>query len=313
MNLEKPKSRAGFFLTLPVALVIITSAFISFLIWSVLSPNEQIRSIANGKELIPSLYTHDYPANESFKLELESLRKTGKLKANDELLIHRSILATSDYLKIPAGLLWCLLFQESRLNHLEGIHGDGAAHGLGQFSYYSFFEINNHLDRYKTDNLDLFIHILGRDVRPIAAKKQDLTSPSSYYFIPTAVTSSAAYLNNRYHHLERILKEQNIDYNNELLWIYAAMAYNKGTRSVLSLFNSARKAGGNVHVEHLLTDKNILFASLSNQTFFTKALRRIWPGNEAASYAKELRIHTQNLKACSISNTTHLHLHEDKQ
>ena len=288
--------------TLPILTVILLSSLITCVVWLALSPKQWRRISYQEQEIIPSMYTHDYPANPAFQAELQLLREQKRLKNEDEVLIHRSILASTEFLKMPPAILWCLLFQESRLNHLEGIDGDRGASGLGQFSYYSFYEINHQLEKYGAENLVLMFQTLGRDVRPVEAKRKDLQNPSSYFYIPTAVVSSAAYLNNRYLNLQKILDRTHITYNSDLLWLYAAMAYNKGTRSVLSFWNNARRTGDVARVTQLLTDPPALYASFHNQALFVKVLKQIWPLTEAKAYAKELRIHAQNLRDCAISN-----------
>jgi hypothetical protein len=248
-----------------------------------------------------SLFTRNYPADSRFDDELIQLRSQGKLKTEDEILIHRSVLAAAKHLNMPPSLLWCLFFQESRLNRLLGIEGERYAHGLGQFEYFSFYEINHHIDRYGPDNLEMLTTLLGKDVRPVEPKKNDPNHESSYYAIPTAVTSSAAYLNNRYLQLRGILEAQQIPYDPQILWLYAAMAYNKGTRAVLTLWNEERATGGKARVTRLVTDKETAFKVFSNTTAITNSLKRIWPNLEATNYSRELIIHMENIRSCAIN------------
>lgn len=250
---------------------------------------------------ISSIFTSTYPASPKFKQELEQLRSNGTLKTEHEVLINRWISASSDALKMPPAILWCLLFQESRLNHLEGIEGNRPSSGIGQFSYYSFYEVNHHLDKFTKDNLHLFIKLLGKDIRPIEAKKGELHNPSSYYFIPTAVTSSATYLNNRYHHLASLLEKKGIPFDPQILWFYAAMAYNKGTRSVLSFWNEARRKGGSDKVEKLVLENDAFMTSVQDPHTLQKTLKQIWSAEESQKYAKELQIHMANLKDCVVA------------
>jgi hypothetical protein len=186
-------------------------------------------------------------------------------------------------------------------NHLEGLNDNIGASGLGQFSYFSFYEVNNHLERFNKDNLSLLLQTHGKDVRPIELRKNDIYNPSSYYFIPTAVVSSASYLNNRYLQLKNVLKRQNIPYSPDLLWLYSAMAYNKGTRSVLSFWNDSKRRHGKRHVEKLVLDLESFLTAVLDPVSITRSLQTIWPNDTAVHYAKELRIHMQKIKECALS------------
>lgn len=250
---------------------------------------------------VNGIFTTRYPASRRFQSELERMRSQGKLKAEDEIMINRWILVTTQDLNMPPAILWCLLFQESRLNHLEGIDGDKASSGIGQFSYYSFYEVNHHLNQFTKDNLDFLMRTMGKDVRPIEPRKKDIHHPSSYYFIPTAVASSAVYLNNRYHQLKRILEKNGLPYDPQLLWFYAAMAYNKGTRSVLSFWNDAQKRGGKSQVEKLVLENNSFLRSLNDPVLFNRTLKKIWTEGEADAYAQELKVHMANMRDCVLT------------
>jgi hypothetical protein len=248
-----------------------------------------------------SMFSLAYPADRKFEDEIVQLRVQGKLKPEDEILIQRAVLAAGHRLKMPPSLLWCLFFQESRLNHLLGIEGERGAHGLGQFIYFSFYEINHHLDRYGSENYDMLVSLLGKDVRPIEPKKNNPGQASSYYAIPTAVVSSAAYLNNRYLQLKNILEQQQIPYEPQILWLYAAMAYNKGTRAVLSFWNEERARGGKPRIVQLVTEKDAAMKALRDVVNIKKSLAHIWPEAEATQYAKELSIHMENIKQCATT------------
>ena len=284
--------------------VVFISSALTAVVWLSLAPNS--KSIPNthetSKALFPtSLFASHYPANGSFQKELVELKNKNQLKENDELEIHHSLLSVTDYLDIPPALMWCLLFQESRLDHLDGLESEKASLGLGQFSRFSFFEINHHLDRYDPNNINLIHLMFGRDIRPIMAKKKDLVSPSSYYSIPTAVTSSALYLNNRYRQLTRLLDKREINYNRDILWLFSAMAYNKGTRSVLSLWNSVYRKKGSKDFSLLVNDLQYFKATVEDSSLLTRALKKIWDETKARPYAKELKTHTQNISSCSIN------------
>lgn len=253
-------------------------------------------------KITPTMFSTRYPENAKFKNELEFMRITRKLSSDNEILINKMVYQASVELGIPPSVLWCLLFQESRFNHLLGLDADGRARGLGQFSYYSFYEINHDLGRYTQSNLSLFRNLLGTDIRFISAPEKDITQPSSYFFIPTAVTATAAYLNNRYHQLKRNAERRNLRYDPDLMWLISAMAYNKGTRSVLTLWNETQDRGGKQSLENLLSDPQAFFDTTANTKHLTKVFSRIWPLEKSARYAKELSIHMTQMKDCSLSS-----------
>ena len=286
---------------LPSLSVLLISSGLTALIWTVLTPIQPKNYPPETKNDKHSLFSTNYPANSNFQRELVELKNKNELKPNDELEIQRSLLATTDYLDIPPSVLWCLLFQESRLNHLEGIESEKSSSGLGQFSRFSFFEINYQLERYSPNNLNLLYLTFGRDIRPIEAKRKDPLSPSCYYSIPTAVTSSAIFLNNRYYQLSRILDKRSIAYNPEILWMFAAMAYNKGSRSVLSLWNTIHRKRGTEKFNQFLNDYEYFKNTINDSSILTKSLIKIWDKTKAIPYANELRIHTRNISSCAIS------------
>lgn len=283
-----------------IPLVVLT---IALLFWS----NDKDQTVADDNQDAKSnIFSTHYPVAKKFKAELEYMRTTGRLKTEDEILIHKMVMKAASSVDMPPGILWCLLFQESRLNHLLGLAGDRGARGVGQFTFYGFREINRELDRYATGNLDMFINTLGTDIRPIAPLKDDVYHPSSYFYIPTAVASSAAFLNNRYHQLKRNLERRKIKYDEGLLWLYAAMAYNKGTRAVLTFWNQARATGGQKLVEQYVRDPDTFFKSFKDSQRFREALSRIWKRDTAKHYAKELTIHMKQLKACSVESESRM-------
>ncbi len=247
------------------------------------------------------MYASRFPASDKFSQELVALRSKGKLSSDNEALIRNTVDKVSFHLKMPPAVLWCLMFQESRLNHLEGFNEEKGALGLGQFSFYSFYEVNFHLDRFNDDNLAMFRKTLGMDARPIGAFRGDVYHPSSYFYIPTAVAATGAYLNNRYLHLKRILERKEIQFDPALLWLHAAAAYNKGTRGVLSFWNTQRERRGTKGLAKLLSDREAFFKSFAASDTFDEALERIWPTDDALAYSRELRVHLKNLRDCAVA------------
>jgi len=276
--------------------VVFSALFVTTVIWW--SNREPSSKILQPTQNIA--FTKNYPNNSEFINELALLKAEGKLKEENETHIRNTIKKVSPLLAIPSPLLYCLFFQESRLNHLSGVNSTDTTLGLGQFSYYSFFEVNNHLSKFTPKNLLAMKQILGADVRPIEPNEKDLTHLSSYFHIPTAVVASSIFLNNRFLHLTNIIKKRELNYDTNLMWVFSAMAYNKGTRSVLSLWNETENVRGKDGLIALITSPKVFFSSLTSEPFLYNSLRRIWPESEAASYSKEWAIHLRNIAKCSV-------------
>lgn len=247
-----------------------------------------------------SFYTTEYPAHEGFQQELHQMRMQAKLSPENEQKILQGVVNTAAIMEMPPAVLWCLLFQESRLDHLAGLGENGGAVGLGQFSHFSFYEVNHHLTKFSNSNLTAFYKNLGHDARPISALK-DSTRDDSYYHIPTAVVSSAAYLNNRQLHLKKLLDSHRFSYNADLLWLYATLGYNKGTRAVLSFWNTVHEYKGIDTLQDSLNNVGALAALIQEKTLVRKSFERIWPKAQAREYADEWLIHFKNTSSCALS------------
>lgn len=246
-------------------------------------------------------FSETFPAHPRFSREVSSLLSRQNLSYSNERLIHSSVIKASQYLDIPAGLLWCLLFQESRLNHLAGINESFVSTGLGQFSFSAFYEINHQLDRYIKSPKQTLVALLGKDVRPIIADSENPDAPHSYYSIPTGVTASALYLNNRKIQLERILQQKHIPYSKDILWVWAALSYNKGTRTTLSLWNQIQKAYGLEGLQKRLNQPGLLVQTLSDKGLLFSALKGIWQEHQISPFTEELWRHSQSIKECSFN------------
>jgi len=245
------------------------------------------------------LYNQSFPNHSNFLNELKLLRQTKRLEQKNEMEILESIHKVSKTIHMPSAILWCLVFQESRLNHLVNFGSSGTT-GLGQFSRFSFHEVNYDLTKFSSKNLNLFTEILGKDVRPISPNTHSMRNPSSYYSIPTAVTSTAAYLNNRFIQLKRILDRQNVSYDQDVLWLHATMAYNKGTRGTTQLWKKIKKVEPNA-IYSMFHDVSFLKKHLAKRKLITSAFRSIWREPQASLYAEELRIHIKNMMECSMA------------
>ncbi|MEZ4751773.1 MAG: hypothetical protein R3B54_14430 [Bdellovibrionota bacterium] len=249
----------------------------------------------------PKFFSASFPVSEQFQSELTLLRQTSRLDSDTEGRILHATVQTSKVLQIPAGLLWCLLFQESRLNHRLGMEGNIPSYGLGQFTHFGFQEINYQLNRYSSNGRNHLVKLLGKDVRPITADSDNPESLSSYFSIPTAVVTTGLYLRNRYLHLGGLLDRRGIRYDPNLLWLYAVMAYNKGTRGILNFWNEEEKRFGTNRIRRLVTEPNTLRELAANRGLFTAGFTRIWNRTRARSYSEELSIHLSNIAACALS------------
>lgn len=245
-------------------------------------------------------FSDQFPVAEDYQKELKNLLESGELEPTNEKLIREWSTAAARDMGMPPAVLWCLFFQESRLDHLQGYQTKRPAKGLGQFLHPTFFEVNHQLDRFTPVNSQVLIRRLGQDVRPVKAVRKRSTDLSSYYHIPTAVLASAGYLNNRYHQLGKNLRARGIHPDPQLLWLYSVMAYNKGTRSVLSFWNKAYRSGGTARVTALVTDYATFEKAIRNKTTLTRALERVWNKSQSDRYATELRIHLTNVARCAI-------------
>ncbi len=248
----------------------------------------------------PNFFSRNYPASESLREELYYLRTMDRLKHEDELTIQQTLTHTSSVLNIPEPILWCLFFQESRLNHLLGIGDERTSYGLGQFTYFGFYEINYQLHQFNREGKQHLIELLGTDIRPIGPTKTELFNPSSYYYIPTAVVTSALFLKDRNIQLQRALARQNISFDPEVLWLFSVMAYNKGSRAVFSLWNQERQRSGQKGLKRLLQSKTEFLRSLEDSALFHTSLGRIWSEKAARGLAHELLVHMRNITACAV-------------
>lgn len=249
----------------------------------------------------PGYFAARYPASPSFQAELDLLRRTERLDAEREALVLHATEQTSKVLQIPPSILWCLMFQESRLNNLLGIEGNIPSIGIGQFTHFGFHEINYQLNRYSPAHRLALVRLLGSDVRPITPNSAQLNTGSSYFSIPTAVVSTGLYLKNRYLHLGRLLDKRGIRYDPQILWLYAVMAYNKGTRGILSFWNAEEAKHGTNRIRKLLTSKKELETLHDDTGAFIAGFSRVWNKRRAGAFSRELSIHLKNISECALS------------
>jgi len=251
----------------------------------------------------PSLYSINYPVAERFQSELQELTRTQKITGENQDLISQSVYRVARQLKEPQALLWCLFFQESRLDHLLGKEDPTSITGLGQFSRTAFFEINRDLDRYFSRPGKVVSELLGKDPRPIRADAVNLNALHSYYSIPTAVSSSALFLHNRWFQLRRVALAKNLSFSDEVLWMWAALAYNKGARGVFTLWQQIQKEQGKGALQAALTDPAQFRKVIDSQALIQRAFKRIWVPARASFFARELSLHGRNVTDCALSKT----------
>jgi len=252
------------------------------------------------------IFSTNYPVHHRFIEETSQMRAHRTISQENENLIQVSTLNASESLGIPQSLLWCLMFQESRLNHLSGLKEGKLATGLGQFSVSAFFELNHHLPRYISSPTTTIASILGADIRPLSSDINNLSSLNSYYFIPTAVTATALYLNNRWIQLARIADDRGLSYSPEVLWAWAALSYNKGGRTVLSLWNQIEAKEGSQGLSNALTLKESFLASALDPYLVSNALKNIWSKRLLAGYSEELITHVENIRDCALKKEASL-------
>jgi hypothetical protein len=244
------------------------------------------------------------PGSPAAMKELAQMRSSGRLASEDEAAIDKATTLATRRLGVPKAVLWCLMFQESRLNHLLGIDATSGATGIGQFLFPSFYEVNFQSARYSARNIDFLVDAIGYDARPIGAFRREPAHPSSYYSIPTGVAATAVYLHNRYLQLEWTLKRKGLAFNPDLLWLYAALAYNKGNRSVLNLWSEVRQQRGQRALERLLSEPDSFFELAADHDLLESALGRVWEGGIATEFSHEWRVHGRKIAECATGGSS---------
>lgn len=248
------------------------------------------------------VFSETYPVHTRFIREISHLREN-RLSFSEENLIHNFIFTAKNNLAVPSPLLWCLLFQESRLDRLSGVEEGSLTTGLGQFSSSAFFEVNHHLSRYLTKPKAIFTRILGTDVRPIAPDSSNSTALHSYYHIPTAVTATALFLHNRRVQLVRAATNHGLSFSPELLWAWAALSYNKGGRSVIALWKQIERQYGTQELSRALSHREAFLKHTQDSALVTRATQSIWKDHRYRAFSEEWLRHSTNLTDCSFLKT----------
>lgn len=253
------------------------------------------------------------PQSPEFRQELQYLENKGRLPAQERLRIEDHLTQAETDIGVPKALLWCILFQESRMDAYKNALDKVAAKGMGQFTPNALAEINedtNHYDSRTRGVLELAIapgHLpldfkLKSWPRVSRAgfryKQLPEQAPSSYFNARTAVFASGAFLNNRYQQIKRALDRQAVVYDPEVLWLYAAAAYNKGSRTVLVLLTDYYLSKGEKALSALLTDGAQSVALLTHEKLLHAALKDMWRKRRRDNYLEEMSRNMQAISSC---------------
>lgn len=256
------------------------------------------------------------PQSAFFQQELDYLQKHKILLKQERDYLEKQMQLAQDTFGTPKSLLWCVLFQESRFDPLLNANEPEApARGIGQFTPNALVEINSDTDQYDERSSALFQEVLkpkdlpltfalGFD-SPVSRKvgrwwkvpKRDRTS---YFHESTAVLASASYLNNRYWQIRRALDNQKISYDPDLIWIYAAAAYNKGARSIFYILTQQYLLRGQRGVEQLLHHPKLTYVLLTDSETLDQSLRDLWPKKQRERYIEELVRNMKSITSCTL-------------
>ncbi len=256
-------------------------------------------TLESEKPAFEPVFSESYPVHTRFLREVSQLREK-RLTFTEENLIHNFVFTARSNLAVPSSLLWCLLFQESRLDKLSGVENGSLTTGLGQFSNSAFFEVNYHLSRYLKSPKTMVTQILGTDVRPIAPDSLNLNALHSYYHIPTAVTATALFLHNRRVQLIRAATQHQLSFSPELLWAWAALSYNKGGRTVIALWKEIEDKFGAQELSNALSTRESFVRHTQNLRLISRATQSIWKDHRSQTFSEEWLRHSTNLTDCSF-------------
>lgn len=263
-----------------------------------------------------ALFAEEVPQSASFKSELVYLETTERLTKKEIQTIEDYLKKVEDSFGVPKALLWCVLFQESRFDSFKNAYSTVPAKGLGQFTPSALEEINSDTNQYdsrtrqilneqvKPGRLPLNFKLKppARDLASHRKKQKFPTQPStSYYRTSTAVFASAAYLNNRYQQLKRALDRQKIPYDPQVLWLYAAAAYNKGSRSIFLLLTNEYMSRGESAIQELLKSPKATYLLLTHPERLDYSLRGVWNKKTRTKYIIELLRNMEVISSCALT------------
>lgn len=265
----------------------------------------------------PAVFVSPAPRNSAFVEEMKYLQMTGMLTSENREIIEKELSRVEATLGVPKALLWCVLFQESRFDPFKNALNRSPAKGLGQFTASALDEINDETNYFDPRTQDIFESELKAKVFPIqfvlkskkkvqralASKKRNWPEQpvQSYYNPATAIYTSAAYINNRYYELKSILDHQNLRYDPQVLWLYAAAAYNKGERSVLALLTSEYMKKGDDGIYQLLNNAKETYHFLTQPKNVEPPLQEIWQKKVLKRYMDEFLRNMEVVISCSVT------------
>lgn len=264
------------------------------------------------------IFTKRPPNSKELKAEVQYLALIKKLTKSEITFIETQLDKVQDTLGVPKALLWCVLFQESRFDPFMNAFTDAPAKGIGQFTGSALDEINFDTDIYdsrtsailqaqlkpKNLPLDFTIKTSPLNRMPGSIEKRLPPQPlTSYFRASTAIFASGAYLNNRYQQLKSALDHQGISYDPQILWLYAAAAYNKGSRTVFLLLTHEYMSHGEGALRDLLSDPKAAYSLLTHQKRLDLTLKEIWTKKTRTKYIDELLRNMEVISSCSLSST----------
>lgn len=270
----------------------------------------------SGEQNLGTLMAREAPQSAFFQQELDYLEKHKILLKSERTFLEKQMNVAEETFGTPKSLLWCILFQESRFDLLLNANEpDATARGIGQFTPNALVEINSDTDQYDERTSAIFEKLLKPKHLPLnfelgfespvrrkmgrwwRVPKRDRTS---YFHESTAVLASASYLNNRYWQIRHALDTQNISYDPDLMWIYAAAAYNKGARTIFYILTQQFLLRGQRGVEQLLHDSKLTYVLLTDGETLDQSLRDLWPKKQRDRYIEELVRNMKSITSCTL-------------
>jgi hypothetical protein len=266
-------------------------------------PSAQTKEVSETSA--PRLFAEEIPQSPEFQKDLEFLQRTKRLKIDDRTKIESDIADLEAKLGVPHQLMWCLLFQESRFDPLKNSEADHGARGLGQFTPTALEEINRDTNHFDLRVGPLIQTVLDPDGLPLSflleeTPKLNSVPRTSYYRSSTAVYATGVYLNNRYQQIKKALDKKKIAYDPQILWLFAAAAYNKGARTILVLLTQQLSYGGDAGLGELLTHPKLSYSLLTREDLLEYSLRELWNPKIREKYVAELAQNMEQVINCAV-------------
>jgi hypothetical protein len=294
-------------------------SFVKLILPIVVIAMTQVSCIRKPSNSAVDLFKEGAPQSHNFKSELQYLEFTGRINKSQLQHIEDQLTKVEQKLGVPKALLWCVLFQESRFDPFKNALSKLPAKGLGQFTPSALEEVNTDTDLFDPRTSDILNAQLHPKSLPInfklrmPASSQEKVKESgrkelfpeqpktSYFRTTTAIFASASYLNNRYQQLKKALDRQGIKYNSQVLWLYAAAAYNKGSRSIFLVLTNEYLTRGESALKELLNSPKASYDLLTHPEKLDYPLREIWKQKTRTRYVSELLRNMEVISSCAIS------------